>query len=159
MNHVYFRAGAPISGYPLWTLWLNGSIGHFGWLDYVFPGWVYADMRWVVYVLAGLAVIATWRLRHRIRPLVGLFASFGAMTVGLLAVIGYLSAQNFATGQSFFPQARYLFPLLALYALGIVLATKALPRRWAPVLGALLVALAFAHNLFAETLTISRYYG
>ena len=58
-----------------------------------------------------------------------------------------------------FPQARYLFPLLALYALAIVLATKALPRRWAPVLGALLVALALAHNLFAQTLTISRYYG
>jgi 4-amino-4-deoxy-L-arabinose transferase-like glycosyltransferase len=154
MNHVYFRGG-----YPLWTLWLNGSIGHFGWLDYVFPSWVYADMRWVVYVLAGLAVIATWRLRHRIRPLLGLFASFGAITVGLLAVIGYLSAQAFASGASFFPQARYLFPLLPLYALGIVLATKALPRRWAVVLGALLVALAFAHNLFAETLTISRYYG
>jgi 4-amino-4-deoxy-L-arabinose transferase-like glycosyltransferase len=154
MNHTYF-----IGGYPLWTLWLDGSIGHFGWLDYVFPGWVYADMRWVVYVLAGLAAIGTWGLRHRIRPWLGLFASFAAMAVGLIAVIGYLSAQADLTGKQPFPQARYLFPLLALYALGIVLATKALPRRWAPVLGALLVALAFAHNLFAETLTISRYYG
>ena len=159
MNHTYFSANTAISGYPLWTLWLNGSIGHFGWLDYVFPGWVYADMRWVVYVLAGLAAIGAWRLRHSIRALFGLFASFGAMAVGLLAVIGYLSAQAALTGQEPFPQARYLFPLLALYALGIVLATRALPRRWAPVLGALLVALAFAHNLFAETLTISRYYG
>jgi 4-amino-4-deoxy-L-arabinose transferase-like glycosyltransferase len=154
MNHLDFPGQ-----FPLWTVWLNGSIGHFGWLDYAFPSWVYADLRWVVYVLAGLAVIAVWRLRARIRPLVGLFACFTLMAVGLMAVIAYESAQAYFTAQPFFPQARYLFPLLALYALGIVLATKALPRRWGPVLGALLVALALAHNLFAETLTISRYYG
>jgi hypothetical protein len=110
-------------------------------------------------VLAAFAAIATWRLRHRIRAMAGLFACFGAMAVGLLVVIGYISAQAQFTGQPYFPQARYLFPLFALYALAIVLATKALPRRWGPVLGALLVALAMAHNLFAETLTISRYYG
>ena len=38
MNHVYFPGG-----YPLWDVWLNGSIGHFGWLDYGFPPWVYTD--------------------------------------------------------------------------------------------------------------------
>ena len=47
MNHVYFP-----SGYPLWSIWFNGSIGHFGWLDYTFPSWVYNDFRIVVYVLA-----------------------------------------------------------------------------------------------------------
>jgi 4-amino-4-deoxy-L-arabinose transferase-like glycosyltransferase len=154
MNHVYFPLW-----YPLWQVWLDGSIGLFGWLDYDFPAWVYSDFRWLVYVLAGFAVIATWRLRHRIRPLVPLFACFALMAVGLLVVIGYVSAQAQFEGQPPFPQARYLFPLLALYALAVVLACKALPRRWAPVLGALLVALAMAHNLFAETLTISRYYG
>ena len=154
MNHIYFP-----TGWPLWWLWLNGSIGHFGWLDYTFPNWVYADFRWLVYALAGLAVIGVWRLRRQIRPLIGLFACFTAMAAGLMAVIGYLSAQAAFSQQPFFPQARYLFPLLALYGLAIVLATKALPRRWAPILGALLVALALAHNLFAETLTISRYYG
>ena len=110
-------------------------------------------------VVAGFGAIALWRLRRRIRPLLGLFACYAAMGVGLLAAIGYESAQADFAGQPPFPQARYLFPLLALYALAIVLATKALPRRWAPLLGGLLVALAFAHNLFAETLTISRYYG
>lgn len=153
MNHTWFTF------VPLWQTWLNGSIGQFGWLDYRFPNWVYSDLRWLVYVLAGLAVIATWRLRHRIRPLAGLFACFAVMAVGLMVVIGYISAQAYFGGLTYFPQARYLFPLLPLYGLGIVLACKALPRRWAPVLGALLVALALAHNLFAETLTISRYYG
>jgi 4-amino-4-deoxy-L-arabinose transferase-like glycosyltransferase len=153
MNHTYF-------GYvPLWQVWLNGSIGRFGWLDYSFPGWVYSDFRWLVYVLAAFAVIGVWRLRHQIRPLIGLFACFTVMAIGLMTVIAYASAQAYFTAAPFFAQARYLFPLLALYGLAIVLCTRALPRRWAPVLGALLVALAFAHNLFAETLTISRYYG
>jgi 4-amino-4-deoxy-L-arabinose transferase-like glycosyltransferase len=154
MHHIYFPGKV-----PLWETWLDGSIGHFGWLDYVFPPWVYADFRWIVYVLAGLGVIGLWRVRRGLAPLRGLLASFAVMGVGLLAVIGYISAQTFSNGGPYFPQARYLFPLVPPYALAIVLATKALPRRWAPVLGALLVALALAHNLFAETLTISRYYG
>ena len=113
----------------------------------------------LVYALAALAVIGVWRVRRAIRPLLGMIAAFGAMALGLFAVIGYQGARAMATTQFPFPQARYLFPLLALYALAIVLVTKAAPRRWGPVLGALLVALALAHNLFAETLTISRYYG
>ena len=154
MNHVYFPGES-----PLYLIWLNGSIGHFGVLDYTFPAWVYNDFRDLVYALAALSVIGVIRLRHAIRPLLGLFACYTVMAGGLLAVIGYLSAQAALGGSYPFPQARYLFPLLALYALAIVLATRALPRRWAPVLGALLVVLAMAHNLFAETLTISRYYG
>ncbi|MGH2849415.1 MAG: hypothetical protein ACRDLP_02225, partial [Solirubrobacteraceae bacterium] len=155
LNHNYF----PNQVYPLWSVWLRGSIGDFGLLDYAFPTWVYRDFQDLVYALAALGAIAIWRLRAAIRPLLGLFACYGVTALGLLAVIGYLGAQAAIEKQPPFPQARYLFPLLALYALAIVLACKALPRRWAPVLGALLVALAFAHNLFAETLTISRYYG
>ena len=154
MNHFYFPAG-----YPLWTIWLDGSVGHFGWLDYNFPLWVYHDFQRLVYVLAGLGAIGLWRVRRAIRPLLGLFACYAVMAVGLLGTIGYIGARDLASTNYPFPQARYLFPLLAFYALAIVLATKALPRRWAPVLGALLVVLAMAHSLFAETLTISRYYG
>jgi hypothetical protein len=98
-------------------------------------------------------------VRRALRSLAGLLVSYAVMGLGLIGVIGYLGANAALAGSPPFPQARYLFPLLALYALAIVLATKGLPRRWAPVLGALLVALAMAHNLFAMTLTISRYYG
>jgi len=154
MNHNYFPGI-----YPLWQIWLDGSIGHFGWLNYTFPLWVYNDFQRLVYVLAALGAIGLWRVRAAIRPLLGLFACYAVMALGLLAIIGYLGARDLATSSTLFPQARYLFPLLAFYALAIVLATKALPRRWAPVLGGLLVVLAMAHSLFAETLTISRYYG
>jgi 4-amino-4-deoxy-L-arabinose transferase-like glycosyltransferase len=154
MNHVYFPGV-----YPLWSVWLDGSVGHFGWLDYSFPLWVYNDFQDLVYALAALAAIGAWRVRRAIMPALGLIAGFAAMALGLLAVIGYQGARAMATTNYPFPQARYLFPLFALYALAIVVVTKAAPRRWAPVLGGLLVALALAHNLFAETLTISRYYG
>jgi 4-amino-4-deoxy-L-arabinose transferase-like glycosyltransferase len=154
MNHFYFPGV-----YPLWQTWLDGSVGHFGWLDYSFPLWVYHDFQQLVYVLAALGAVGLWRVRSAIRPLLGLFACYAVMALGLLAIIGYIGARDLAVTPYPFPQARYLFPLLAFYALAIVLATKALPRRWAPVLGGLLVVLAMAHNLFAETLTISRYYG
>ena len=154
MNHTYFP-----QYYPLWQIWLDGSIGHFGWLDYSFPAWVYTDLRYVVYGLAAFAAIGLVRVRAAIRELLPLFACFAVMAVGLMGIIGYLGIRYQINTGTLFAQARYLFPLFVFYALGIVLATKALPRRWAPVLGGLLVVLAMTHSLFAETLTISRYYG
>jgi Predicted membrane protein (DUF2142) len=153
MQHNYF------SEYPLWATWLDGSIGHFGWLDYTFPRWVYSDAMHLFWVIAALAVTGLVRLRARIRPLAGIFACFAVMALGLLGAIGYAGIRyRLSTGFPF-EQARYLFPLLTLYGLFIVLAARGVPRRWAPALGGALVVLAMAHGLFAETLTISRYYG
>jgi 4-amino-4-deoxy-L-arabinose transferase-like glycosyltransferase len=153
MHHAFF------SGYPLWGTWLNGSIGHFGWLDYTFPNWVYDDGRYLLYALAALAVAGVVQLRSGITRVLPIFACFGVMALGLLGAIGYTGVRYRLSSGFPFEQARYLFPLLVLYGLFIVLVARALPRRWAPVLGALLVVLAMAHGLFAETLTISRYYG
>jgi 4-amino-4-deoxy-L-arabinose transferase-like glycosyltransferase len=155
MNHVYFAAG-----YPLWDVWLNGLIGHFGWLDYGFPAWVYSDGRWLLYLLVVLVVAACVRLpRERVRAVLPIFAAFLVMAIGLLAAIGWEGIRyRLQTGFAF-EQARYLFPLLPLYGLFVALAASGAPRRWGPALGAALVLLAMAHGLFAETLTISRYYG
>jgi 4-amino-4-deoxy-L-arabinose transferase-like glycosyltransferase len=153
MHHSYF------AGYPLGYIWIDGTIGHFGWLDYGFPSWVYTVGRIVFAVLGALALGGLVRLRHRIRPMLPIFACFGVMVVGLLGAIGYAGIRyRMSTGFQF-EQARYLFPLLALYALLTVLAARAAGRRWATALGAAFVLLAMAHGLFAETLTIARYYG
>jgi 4-amino-4-deoxy-L-arabinose transferase-like glycosyltransferase len=153
MHHAYF------SQYPLWSTWLNGSIGHFGWLDYTFPEWVYKYGRDLLYVLVALALLGLVRLRHGIREVLPIFACFAVMAIGLLGAIGYAGIRyRLSTGYAF-EQARYLFPLLPLYAVFIVLVARGVGRRWAPALGAALVVLAMAHGLFAETLTISRYYG
>jgi hypothetical protein len=145
--------------FPLTTTWLDGIVGHFGWLDYVFPAWVYTAARWVFVALAALAAISVVRLRAAIRPWLGLIFCFVVMMVGLMGAIGDAGIHYRATTGLVFEQARYLFPGLALYALLIVLAARGVGRRWAPALGAALVLLAMVHGLFAETLTISRYYG
>ena len=92
MNHNYFPGI-----YPLWQIWLDGSIGHFGWLNYTFPLWVYHDFQTLVYALAALGAIGLWRVRAAIRPLLGLFACYAVMALGLLAIIGYLGARDLAT--------------------------------------------------------------
>jgi 4-amino-4-deoxy-L-arabinose transferase-like glycosyltransferase len=153
MHHRYFAR------YPGWELWLNGAIGHFGWLDYTFPRWVYDLGRWVFYGLSGLAFVSLYRLRRRARPLLPIFICFGVMALGLLGAIGYTGIRyKFSAGHQF-EQARYLFPFIAFWGAFVVLAAKAAGRRWAPVLAGVLVVAAMAHGLFAETLTISRYYG
>ncbi len=153
MHHVYFE------GYPFWGTWFNGSIGHFGWLDYTFPEWVYRDARYPFYLLVAAALAGLVRVRGRIRGLLGIIVCFAVMALGVLGAIGYSGIRyKLSTGDTF-EQARYLFPMVALYALFLVLAAKGAGRRWGPALGAAIVLLAMAHGLFAETLTISRYYG
>ncbi len=153
MHHNFFP------NYPLWNTWLDGSIGHFGWLDYVFPPWVYTWAKYIFWVLGALAIVGVVRLRKVLRPALPMLSCFAVMAIGLMGAIGYSAIRYRVVNGAPFEQARYLFPLLALYALFVVLAANAPPRRWAPLLGALLVVLAMAHGLFAETLTLSRYYG
>jgi hypothetical protein len=153
MNHSFFP------DYQLTNTWLDGMIGHFGWLDYTFPRWVYKVAEYLFAGLAILALVGAWRLRSGLRALWPLLACFAVTAIGLMAAIGYTGVRYQLSSGEPFAQARYLFPLLAFYAVFLVLAARGLPRRWAPVLGVLLVVLAMAHGFFAETLTISRYYG
>ena len=153
MHHRYF------AHYPGWELWLNGAIGHFGWLDYGFPKWVYELGRYLFFALSALGLVTLYRVRRGLQTLAPIFFCFGVMALGLLAAIGYTGIRyKLSTGHQF-EQARYLFPFIAMWGAFVVLAAKGVGRRWAPVLGGILVVAAMAHGLFAETLTISRYYG
>jgi 4-amino-4-deoxy-L-arabinose transferase-like glycosyltransferase len=153
MHHRYF------GHYPGWEIWLNGSIGHFGWLDYTFPAWVYEYGLYIFYTLSALAIVALIRLRDRLLGWLPMFACFGVMGAGLLGSIGYTGIRYQLTTGSQFAQARYLFPMIAFWGALVVLAALGVGRRWAPVMGGVLVVAAMALGLFAETLTISRYYG
>jgi 4-amino-4-deoxy-L-arabinose transferase-like glycosyltransferase len=155
----WFLHPSYFSGYPLWHTWFDGSVGRFGYFEYGFPGWVYTDGRYLVYGLVGLAVAGVIQVRHRIRPMLPIFICFGVMAIGLLGAIGYAGIRYRLSSGYQFEQARYLFPLLALYGVFLALAARGAGRRWGPAVGAALVLLAMAHGLFAETLTISRYYG
>lgn len=154
MHRVFYYSHPPI-----FSLWWNGMIGRFGWLDYGFPGWVYTVARYVLYALVASAIVAVIRLRASIPRVLPMFACFAVMAIGLLASIGYAAVRYYLNTGGPFEQARYLFPLLIFYALLVVLAARGLGRRWGPVAGAGLVLLTMTLALFAETLTITRYYG
>lgn len=153
MHHRYF------AHYPGWEIWLNGSIGHFGWLDYGFPGWVYEYGRYIFYALSALGVVALIRLRDRLLGMLPMFVCFGVMGLGLLGSIGYTGIRYQLSTGSQFAQARYLFPMIAFWGAFVVLAARGVGRQWAPAMAGVLVVAAMALGLFAETLTISRYYG
>jgi hypothetical protein len=82
------------------------------------------------------------------------------MTIGLLALIGassYLKVANEGSGGWAHP--RYLLPLLPLLAAVLALAARGAGRRCGPVVGALLVVLFLAHDIFSQLQVIARFYG
>jgi 4-amino-4-deoxy-L-arabinose transferase-like glycosyltransferase len=146
---------------PMPNLWLHGWIGHFGWLDASWPDPVYRWGRWLFVLLGALAAFATCRRllrdsawRARWPELV----SYAALAVGLLVIIGLAGYRARETGQPGFEQARYLLPLLPLYAAAVGMALRPFGR-WAPPAAAALVVAAFGHDVLAQLLTVSRFYG
>ncbi len=81
------------------------------------------------------------------------------MTLGLLILVNGNGFAVRADGGVGFEQARYLFPLLALYAAIVALAARGAGRRYGPPVGVLLVTLAIAHTALAMVVTLTRYYG
>src|SRR5688500_11340981 len=149
-----------IPAVPVYDVWFKGLVGRFGWLDYGFPGWVYPVAAGVWVVVAVLAGARLWQLRAVLRRRWAELAVFAAMAGGLALAIGIAAYQSFVnTGGEVFLQARYLLPLLPLYALVPALAVGALGRRRAPVVAVLLIAGVVAHGLFAQLQTLVRFYG
>lgn len=144
--------------YPVWEVYFQGFVGRFGWFQFGFPMWV----NWLGLLLAAVIVAAAgaavlrgsipWRRRW---PEALAYAAIAGSLLLLVNASGYRYLQD--TGQNF-EQTRYLFSLLPLYGLLLALAVRAVPRAWtAAVAGVLLVVLA-GHGLFAQLLSLSRYY-
>ncbi len=133
---------------PLW-------VGRFGWFDYQFPDRVNtaAFVLYAVVAVAALAAILLYRRREW-----PLWLLFGATAAGLAGVIARAAYPLRSTGNSIFEQARYLMPLLALYALALALAVSLLRRRAALAVLSLLVAVSSLQLLGAFILTVRRYY-
>jgi hypothetical protein len=88
------------------------------------------------------------------------FLVYLVMTIGLLALIGassYLSVANEGGGGWAHP--RYLLPLLPLLGAVLALAARGAGRRWGPAVGALIVVLFLAHDIFSQLQVIARFYG
>jgi hypothetical protein len=139
-------------------VWFNGFVGQYGWVETAFPEWAYN-----IALIFGVAVLAACGrtlvvVRESLRARWAELVVYIVMGVGLLILIGgasYFSPEEGAT----FTQARYLLPLLALFAAGVGLAIRAAGRRWEAVLGTVVVLAMLADDIFSQLLVIARYYG
>jgi hypothetical protein len=158
LPHLWMHPQFP--SLPLWdTWWFKGFVGKFGWLDYTFTWWVYRLALVLLLIVGVLALGELVRRRRALRGRVDELSVYGAMVLGLWVEIGVQSYRYFiANYGARFEQARYLLPLLGLYAAIMALAMRFAGRRYGPVLAAALVVIAIGHNLFAQVFTIARYY-
>lgn len=139
--------------------WFNGFIGRFGWLDTMFPSWVYVLALAAAVVLTILALRAMAAARGALGQRLPELAVYFALAAGLLVTIGasgYREVQNAPTS---YGEARYLLPLLALYGALLALAVRGVGRRLGPAAGVVLIALLLAHDVFSQLQTIARFYG
>ncbi|HST56639.1 MAG TPA: DUF2142 domain-containing protein [Solirubrobacteraceae bacterium] len=140
-------------------IWLDGLTGLYGWLDTVFPAWVYD----VALVPIGLTVLLCTRAliagREALRRRWAELLVYAVMGVGVMAVVGGASYVAFLRLAGPYEQIRYMFPMLALLGAVLALAARGAGRRWGPVAGTLIVVLILAHEIFSELLVTARYYG
>jgi 4-amino-4-deoxy-L-arabinose transferase-like glycosyltransferase len=140
-------------------VWFRGWIGRFGWGGIAFDNWVYTWALRAFGVLLALIAISLVRLR---RSLVRRLPELGAYVVliaTLIAFYGYVGYHYFLDTGNVFEQARYLFPLMALYGGLVAVAVAGLGRRLGVAAGATLVVFAFAHDVAALMLNVGRFYA
>jgi hypothetical protein len=146
----------------VWTtrqLWLDRTVGLYGWLDTPFPGWVYDLALAPAAAGAALTLRALGAQRAAVRARLPELAVYATMSVGLLALIGADSFDaRLIEGASYF-QPRYLLPLVALAGAALALAARGAGRRWGPAAGALIVVLILAQDVFSQLQVVARYYG
>jgi hypothetical protein len=140
-------------------IWFNGLVGLYGWLDTPFPEWVYD----LALIPAGLIVVLATRevvrMRAALKRRVTELCTYLLMGVGLLGLVGADAYIEFPTEVGNYAEPRYLLPLLVFWGVALVLAVRGAGRRWGPAVGATLVVLMLAHDIFSQLLLVGRYYG
>jgi hypothetical protein len=140
-------------------IWFNGYVGLYGWLDTPFPGWVYDLALIPAVAIAGLCIRSLVASAQALRARAAELVVYGVMCVGLMGLIGADSYIVFPTIGAEFGQARYLLPMLPLLGAIVVLAVRGAGRRWAPIVGAAIIMLFLAHDIFSQLQEVARFYG
>jgi hypothetical protein len=140
------------------AIWFDGYVGLYGWLDTTFPDWVYTLALIPAGLLAALCLRALLATRATLRRRAGELCVYAAVAGGLLLLLGVSSYREFPEYGASFGEARYLLPLLPLLGAALALAARGGGRRFGPALGALIVVLVFAHDIFSQLQVIARYY-
>jgi Predicted membrane protein (DUF2142) len=145
-------------GFSTTRQWFDHSVGLYGWLDTSFPVWVDKIALIPAALLAILGIRALITVRATLRRRLVELAVYAIMGAGLMALIGALSYVEISS-QSGFGEPRYLLPMLPLLGAALVLSARGAGRRWGPTLGALIMVLFLAHDVFSQLQVISRFYG
>ena len=140
-------------------IWFNWYVGLYGWLDTTFPGWVYDAALIPAGLIAGLCIRELIVCARALRARAVELLVYGLICVGLMVLIGGDSYVRFPSLDAEFGQARYLLPLLPLLGIVIALAARGAGRRWGPVVGAAIIMLFLAHDVFSQLQLIARFYG
>jgi 4-amino-4-deoxy-L-arabinose transferase-like glycosyltransferase len=144
---------------PPRDLWFYGLVGQYGFQDTVFPRWVENLALLPAAALIALAareiLARKLALPHRAEEL-GVYLT---MAVGLMALVGAISFLSFPAEAAGFPEPRYLLPLIPLFGAVLALAARGAGRRWGSAIGALIVTLFIAHDVFSQLQVIARFYG
>lgn len=142
---------------PAWDILFKGAWAAFGWLEVLFPTWVYVVLLLVSVAAAVGAVLGLWRDRAGIDWFV--FAFLAVVVLGLMAGLHISEYRQLVGGASNFFQGRYVLPLAPLAA-----AVLARALMWAPVrmrgnvIGAAL-GVFLVLDLFSLGLILQRFYA
>ncbi|MHB8242554.1 MAG: DUF2142 domain-containing protein [Solirubrobacteraceae bacterium] len=141
-------------------IWFDRLVGFYGWIDTMFPVWLNDVALLPAGAIALLCARELFVRRSTVRHHLWEIATYAAMGVGLLVLVGETSYLGDVVNHTeAFTDTRYLLPLLALFAAAVTLAIRGAGRRWSPVVAVIIVALFYAHDLFSQLQVISRYYG
>jgi 4-amino-4-deoxy-L-arabinose transferase-like glycosyltransferase len=143
-------------------IWFDRSVGLYGWLDTPFPVWVTNVALIPAALLAILGIRALVMVRATVRRRLLELAVYALMGAGLLVVIAAVAYGPVAklphNGPGYW-QPRYLLPLVPLVGAGLVLSARGAGQRWGRPVGALIVVLFLAHDVFSQLQVIARFYG
>jgi hypothetical protein len=144
---------------PPRELWFDGLVGDYGYEDTFFPRWVDNLASIPALAIVGLAVRAVYAHGLTLGRRAGELVTYLTLAGGLMVLIGASSYLSFSSEAAAFPEPRYLLPLIPLFGIALALAARGAGRRWGTGVGALIVVLFFAHDLFSQLQVIARYYG
>jgi hypothetical protein len=140
-------------------LWFDGLVGRYGWLDTFFQGWVYDVALIPAGLIAGLCVRELIRVRTALGERIAELAVYAAMGAGVMVLVGASDYLAYPKGIGAYVEPRYLLPMIALFGAILALAARGAGRRWGPAVGAALVMVVLAQDIFSQLLVISRYYA
>jgi 4-amino-4-deoxy-L-arabinose transferase-like glycosyltransferase len=155
-----------IPGVGLRTIWLNGFVGRYGWLDYGLPRWV-NDVLPLVWI--GVFALGVGGLRRllpargsggreiRVRRIT-IGAAFLLLLLGLLFAVARADYSGAVSGGDRFMQPRYLLPALPVAVLLVLLAFRGTPARARQWLAVGLVGVSVLHVVASILATVGRYY-